>query len=184
MLTHTLTHALACVRAHARSMHTTACMHTCTHACTCTSAIHHFSYGSVCLRGGNVWLCVSAWRLCVALCVSAWRQRVALCVSAWRQRVALCVSAWRQRVALCVSAWRQRVALCVCVAATCGSVCVCAVATQEGDGISPTAIREIMLLRELRHANVVRLDRVHINRQVSCVTPTSCGWTACTSTGR
>ena len=36
--------------------------------------------------------------------------------------------------------------------------------TQEGDGISPTAVREIMLLRELRHEHVVRLDSVHINR--------------------
>ena len=35
---------------------------------------------------------------------------------------------------------------------------------QEGDGISPTAVREIMLLRELRHEHVVRLDSVHINR--------------------
>lgn len=35
---------------------------------------------------------------------------------------------------------------------------------QEGDGISPTAIREIMLLRELSHENIVRLDSVHINR--------------------
>ncbi len=35
---------------------------------------------------------------------------------------------------------------------------------QEADGISITAIREIMLLKELRHENIVRLDCVHINR--------------------
>ena len=35
---------------------------------------------------------------------------------------------------------------------------------QEGEGISPTAIREIMLLRELSHDNIVHLDSVHINR--------------------
>jgi cyclin-dependent kinase 8/11 len=35
---------------------------------------------------------------------------------------------------------------------------------QEGDGVSPTAIREIGLLRELRHPNIVRLEAVHINR--------------------
>ena len=37
---------------------------------------------------------------------------------------------------------------------------------QEGDGISPTAIREIMLLRELRNPHIVRLDSVHICREV------------------
>ena len=36
---------------------------------------------------------------------------------------------------------------------------------QEGDGISPTAIREIMLLRELRNPHIVRLDSVHICRE-------------------
>ncbi|KAG1659780.1 hypothetical protein FOA52_015881 [Chlamydomonas sp. UWO 241] len=35
---------------------------------------------------------------------------------------------------------------------------------REGEGVSPTAIREIMLLRELNHENIVRLDSVHINR--------------------
>mmetsp|Transcript_33156 Transcript_33156/g.98697 ORF Transcript_33156/g.98697 Transcript_33156/m.98697 type:complete len:438 (+) Transcript_33156:148-1461(+) len=35
---------------------------------------------------------------------------------------------------------------------------------REGEGVSPTAIREIMLLRELTHENIVRLDSVHINR--------------------
>mmetsp|Transcript_11700 Transcript_11700/g.33109 ORF Transcript_11700/g.33109 Transcript_11700/m.33109 type:complete len:443 (-) Transcript_11700:329-1657(-) len=35
---------------------------------------------------------------------------------------------------------------------------------REGEGVSPTAIREIMLLRELQHVNIVRLDSVHINR--------------------
>ena len=35
---------------------------------------------------------------------------------------------------------------------------------REGEGVSPTAIREIMLLRELKHVNIVRLDSVHINR--------------------
>eukprot|EP00898_Chlorokybus_atmophyticus_P009082 jgi/Chlat1/9175/Chrsp97S08449 len=34
---------------------------------------------------------------------------------------------------------------------------------KEGDGVSPTAIREIMLLREIQHENVVRLENVHIN---------------------
>jgi len=37
-------------------------------------------------------------------------------------------------------------------------------AAKEGEGVSPTAIREIMLLRELLHPNIVRLDTVHINR--------------------
>jgi len=37
---------------------------------------------------------------------------------------------------------------------------------QEGDGISPTAIREIMLLRELKHDNIVHLDAVHLYRKV------------------
>lgn len=37
-------------------------------------------------------------------------------------------------------------------------------ATQEGDGISPTAVREIMLLRELNHEHIVKLTAVHINR--------------------
>jgi serine/threonine protein kinase len=35
---------------------------------------------------------------------------------------------------------------------------------QEGDGLSPTAIREILLLRELRHEHIVKLTAVHINR--------------------
>jgi cyclin-dependent kinase 8/11 len=34
---------------------------------------------------------------------------------------------------------------------------------QEGDGVSPTAIREILVLREMNHANIVRLDSVHLN---------------------
>ena len=38
---------------------------------------------------------------------------------------------------------------------------------REGEGVSPTAIREMMLLRELRHDNIVRLDSVHLNRQVA-----------------
>lgn len=35
--------------------------------------------------------------------------------------------------------------------------------SKDGDGVSPTAIREIMLLREISHENVVRLVNVHIN---------------------
>ncbi|CDP04594.1 unnamed protein product [Coffea canephora] len=35
--------------------------------------------------------------------------------------------------------------------------------SKDGDGVSPTAIREIMLLREINHENVVRLVNVHIN---------------------
>ncbi|KAG0460822.1 hypothetical protein HPP92_021119 [Vanilla planifolia] len=35
--------------------------------------------------------------------------------------------------------------------------------SKDGDGVSPTAIREIMLLRELSHDNVVKLVNVHIN---------------------
>eukprot|EP00850_Spirogloea_muscicola_P008325 SM000044S15972 [mRNA] locus=s44:354689:358627:+ [translate_table: standard] len=35
--------------------------------------------------------------------------------------------------------------------------------SKEGDGVSPTAIREIMLLRECSHENIVRLVNVHIN---------------------
>ena len=37
---------------------------------------------------------------------------------------------------------------------------------QEEDGVSPTAVREIMLLQETQHENIVRLDSVHINREV------------------
>ncbi|KAG2500382.1 hypothetical protein HYH03_001955 [Edaphochlamys debaryana] len=36
---------------------------------------------------------------------------------------------------------------------------------REGDGVSPTAIREIMLLREMSHPNIVKLESAHINRQ-------------------
>lgn len=35
---------------------------------------------------------------------------------------------------------------------------------QESDGISPTAIRELML-RELKHEHIIHLDSVHLNRQ-------------------
>ncbi|KAI4330096.1 hypothetical protein MLD38_028403 [Melastoma candidum] len=35
--------------------------------------------------------------------------------------------------------------------------------SKDGDGVSPTAIREIMLLREISHENVVKLVNVHIN---------------------
>ncbi|KAM7517976.1 hypothetical protein LguiB_016938 [Lonicera macranthoides] len=35
--------------------------------------------------------------------------------------------------------------------------------SKDGDGVSPTAIREIMLLREITHENVVKLEDVHIN---------------------
>ncbi|CAM6126132.1 unnamed protein product [Calypogeia fissa] len=35
--------------------------------------------------------------------------------------------------------------------------------SKEGDGVSPTAIREIMLLRECVHDNIVKLVTVHIN---------------------
>uniref|UniRef100_A0A061SCS8 Cyclin-dependent kinase 8/11 n=1 Tax=Tetraselmis sp. GSL018 TaxID=582737 RepID=A0A061SCS8_9CHLO len=35
---------------------------------------------------------------------------------------------------------------------------------KEGEGVSPTAVREIMLLRELHHPNIVRLDSIHIDR--------------------
>ncbi|KAJ4773502.1 Protein kinase superfamily protein [Rhynchospora pubera] len=35
--------------------------------------------------------------------------------------------------------------------------------SKEGDGVSPTAIREIMLLREITHENVIKLVNVHIN---------------------
>mmetsp|Transcript_3589 Transcript_3589/g.6164 ORF Transcript_3589/g.6164 Transcript_3589/m.6164 type:complete len:272 (+) Transcript_3589:67-882(+) len=47
-----------------------------------------------------------------------------------------------------------------------GSICAIKQlkAGREGDGISPTAIREILLLRELRHPHVIRLQSVHINR--------------------
>ena len=36
---------------------------------------------------------------------------------------------------------------------------------KEGEGVSPTAVREIALLRELRHEHIVRLESVHVNRQ-------------------
>ncbi|KAF5734978.1 Cyclin-dependent kinase E-1 [Tripterygium wilfordii] len=35
--------------------------------------------------------------------------------------------------------------------------------SKDGDGVSPTAIREIMLLREISHENIVKLVNVHIN---------------------
>ncbi|KAJ4964932.1 hypothetical protein NE237_016781 [Protea cynaroides] len=35
--------------------------------------------------------------------------------------------------------------------------------SKDGDGVSPTAVREIMLLREIDHENVVKLVNVHIN---------------------
>lgn len=35
--------------------------------------------------------------------------------------------------------------------------------SKDGDGVSPTAIREIMLLREISHENLVKLVNVHIN---------------------
>ncbi|KAL6754075.1 kinase-like domain-containing protein [Haematococcus lacustris] len=35
---------------------------------------------------------------------------------------------------------------------------------REGDGISCTAIREVMLLRELCHESIVRLEAVHVSR--------------------
>eukprot|EP00879_Flechtneria_rotunda_P012079 GHRR01012614.1.p1 GENE.GHRR01012614.1~~GHRR01012614.1.p1 ORF type:complete len:490 (+),score=169.21 GHRR01012614.1:333-1802(+) len=35
---------------------------------------------------------------------------------------------------------------------------------QEGDGVSPTAIREILLLRDLRHEHIVKLAAVHVDR--------------------
>ncbi|CAK9860032.1 unnamed protein product [Sphagnum jensenii] len=35
--------------------------------------------------------------------------------------------------------------------------------SKEGDGVSPTAIREIMLLRECIHENILKLINVHIN---------------------
>ena len=50
--------------------------------------------------------------------------------------------------------------------AMCQPLSVCYTCSQEGDGISPTAIREIMLLRELRNPHIVRLDSVHICREV------------------
>lgn len=34
---------------------------------------------------------------------------------------------------------------------------------KEGEGVSPTAIREIMLLRECSHENIVKLVNVHTN---------------------
>jgi len=36
-------------------------------------------------------------------------------------------------------------------------------ASKEGEGVSPTAIREMMLLSELRHENVVRLHNVYVS---------------------
>ena len=45
---------------------------------------------------------------------------------------------------------------------------------QEEDGISPTAIREIMLLQEIQHENIVRLDSVHLNRKVGARMVTNC----------
>ena len=37
---------------------------------------------------------------------------------------------------------------------------------QEGEGICVTAIREIKLLKELKHANIVKLEAVHLSRKV------------------
>ena len=36
---------------------------------------------------------------------------------------------------------------------------------QEGEGVSPTAIREIMLLREMRHPHIVLLEATLLTRQ-------------------
>ena len=52
-------------------------------------------------------------------------------------------------------------------------------AHQEGDGISVTAIREIMLLRELRHPNIVSLEAVHLRRQVGVAIEHLMGLSAC-----
>ena len=40
---------------------------------------------------------------------------------------------------------------------------------QEGEGICVTAIREIKLLKELRHANIVNLEAVHLSRKVRII---------------
>jgi serine/threonine protein kinase len=37
-------------------------------------------------------------------------------------------------------------------------------ALQEGEGVSPTAVREVLLLRELQHEHIVALSGVHIDR--------------------
>lgn len=39
---------------------------------------------------------------------------------------------------------------------------------KESDGVSPTAIRELML-RELKHEHLIHLDSVHINRKDPCL---------------
>ena len=46
-----------------------------------------------------------------------------------------------------------------------------AMGEQESDGVSPTAIRELML-RELKHEHIIHLDSVHLNRQAR--QPPSC----------
>jgi cyclin-dependent kinase 8/11 len=43
-------------------------------------------------------------------------------------------------------------------------------ATKNSEGVSPTAIREIMLLSELRHENIVRLENVYVNHAESSLT--------------
>jgi cyclin-dependent kinase 8/11 len=42
---------------------------------------------------------------------------------------------------------------------------------QEGDGVSVTAIREVLLLRELNHDNIVGLHSVHVSRPLATDPP-------------
>ncbi len=35
--------------------------------------------------------------------------------------------------------------------------------TKDGDGLPPTAVREVLLLSTLAHPNIVRLEKAHIN---------------------
>jgi serine/threonine protein kinase len=55
----------------------------------------------------------------------------------------------------------QRRFLSTCVEVTLSLLCS---PLQKDDGVSVTAIREIMLLRELEHGNIVHLSSVHVNR--------------------
>ena len=60
-----------------------------------------------------------------------------------------------------------------CRALLCQALLMPPVAAQAGEGVSPTAIREISLLKALQHQNIVRLVTVHVDRQVLTSPPTT-----------
>ena len=47
---------------------------------------------------------------------------------------------------------------------------------QPGEGVSPTAVREILLLKALRHENLVRLTAIHLDRQARALPGAAGSW--------